>query len=584
MTSYVPAVTRRHFLRLTAGGALTLSLAAACAPAAPNTSRTPGTPGTAPTHPAAVATTTTAGANAIYPAYKPLANAMGKPDFPAEGPQYDDGYDSYPANPVKAMPGEPPGTGGTVKVMSIALFPPPTPMDQNPAWQAVNKALNTTMNIEVVTQADYPVKLGTAMAGSDLPDMLYVYARAGSSSTLAAATGMPQFLQSQAADLTPYLARDAAKDYPNLAAIPTQAWKNAGCAYLGHLYMVPLHRYLPGQMFVKNVAAWDQELGKDYAPKNAADFKRVLLALTKPQQGFYGIVGAQDSVMHMATFGSIFGAPNGWRLESDGKLVKDIETPEYKAALEYARDLFASGVFHPDSLNYPSNVIARTNFIGGRFAVHRDPINGWQDAWRQALRQTPPFEVRPIPLFPAYDGGKPQHFVTGGHLWATALKKTTPEKTKELLRIMNWLAAPFGSEEDQLLTFGVRDIDYTFDAKGNPTLTEKGNTDANYVPWKYITQHPLVFFSPDLPNYAKVMYDTEHMVMPYAVSDPTFGQVSATDFSKGFTLTQRTNEGVVDIVVGRRPMSEFDQLVKEWQANGGDQIRKEYAESIATSA
>jgi len=574
MTRHAFEVSRRRFLRITAGSVVTISLASACVPSVPTAS---------PTRSAAVATTS-AGANALYPTYRPLANAMGKPDYPADGPGYDDGYNSYPANPVKALPGEPPGTGGSFKAMSIALFPPPTPMEQNPAWQAVNKALNTTMQIEVVTQADYPVKLGTAMAGSDLPDIVYIYARTGSSSALAAASGMPQFLQSQAADLTPYLAGDAAKDYPNLAAIPTLAWKNAGGAYQGRLHMVPLHRYLPGSMFVKNVNAWDRELGKDYVPKNAADFKRALLALTKPQQGFYGIVAAQDSVMQMAIFGAMFGAPNGWRLESGGKLVKDIETPEYKEAAGYARDLWASGVFHPDSLNYAGNVIARTNFIAGKFAIHRDPINGWQDAWRQALRQTPPFEVRPLPLFPAQDGGKPQHFVTGGHLWATTLKKTTPERTKELLRIMNWLAAPFGSEEDHLLTFGVRDIDYTIDAKGNPTLTEKGNTDANYVPWKYIAQHPFVFYSPDLPDYAKVMYDTEHMLMPYAVSDPTFGQVSTTDFSRGFTLTQRTNEGIVDIVVGRRPMSDFDQLVKDWQANGGEQIRKEYAESIVAAS
>jgi putative aldouronate transport system substrate-binding protein len=229
-------------------------------------------------------------------------------------------------------------------------------------------------------------------------------------------------------------------------------------------------------------------------------------------------------------------------------------------------------------------VIARTNFIAGKFAVHRDPINGWQDAWRQALKQTPAFEVRPIPLFPAHDGGKPQHFVTGGHLWATTIKKGTPERTKELLRIMNWLAAPFGSEEDQLLTFGVKNIDYTLDEKGNPTLTQQGNADANYVPWKYIAQHPLVFYSPDPPDYAKVMYDTEHLMMPYAVSDPTFGQVSPTDFSKGFTLTQKMNDGILDIVVGRRPISEFDTVIKEWQANGGEEIRKEYAQSIAASA
>jgi putative aldouronate transport system substrate-binding protein len=563
-----PVVSRRQFLRV-AVGALTVSLAAACAPS---------TPTAAPTRAAAPVATT----SGIYPAYVPVSNGP-KPDVPASGPGYDDGFNTFPSNPVKAMPGDPPAAGGTVKVMSIALFPPPSPLAQNPAWQAVNKALNTTVEFDVVTQADYPVKLGTVMAGSDIPDLLYIYAPAGSSTTLAASTGMPQFLQSQAADLTPYLGGDAAKDYPNLAAIPTQAWKNAGCAYQGHLYLVPIHRYLPGQMFVKNVKAWDAELGQNYVPRNADDFKRALLALTKPQQGFYGIVGAQDSVMHLATFGSIFGAPNGWRLDPGGKLVKDVETPEFKEAVVYARDLYASGVFHPDSLSMASNVIARTQFYAGKFAIHRDPINGWQDAWRHALQASAPFDVRPLPLFPAHDGGKLQHFVTGGHLWATALKKGTPERTKELLRIMNWLAAPFGSAEDQLLTWGLKDVDYTLDDKGNPTLTPQGNNDANYVPWKYTAQHPLVFFSPDLPDYAKVMAETEKMMMPWAVSDPTFGQISATSFAKGFTLTQALNDGLVDIVVGRRQLSDFEQLVKDWQTNGGEQIRKEYAESIAAS-
>jgi putative aldouronate transport system substrate-binding protein len=573
-------VSRRGFLRLAgglAGAALTVSLAAACAPNAPT-----ATPTRAATAATGATGASTSGASALYPTFLPASSGP-KPDFPASGPGYDDGFNSFPVNPVKAMPGDPPGTGSTVRVMSIALFPPPTPLAQNPAWQAVNKALNADVQFDVVTQADYPVKLGTVMAGNDIPDMLYIYAPAGSSSTLAAANGLPQFLQSQAADLTPYLAGDAAKDYPNLAAIPTPAWKNAGSAYQGHLYLVPLHRYLPGQMFVKNVDAWDAELGQNYVPKNADDFKRALLALTKPQQGFYGIAAAQDSVMHLITFASIFGAPNGWRMDPGGKLVKDVETQEFKDATGYARDLYASGVFHPDSLSMASNVIARTQFYARKFAIHRDPINGWQDAWRHSLALSPPFDVRPLPLFPAKDGGKLSHYVTGGHLWATALKKSTPDRTKELLRIMNWLAAPFGSAEDQLLTFGLKDVDYTLDDKGNPTLTPQGNNDANYVPWKYTAQHPFVFFSPDLPDYAKVMAETEQLMMPSAVSDPTFGLVSATSFVKGFTLAKALNEGLVDIVVGRRQVSEYDQLVKDWQTNGGEQIRKEYVDSIAAA-
>jgi putative aldouronate transport system substrate-binding protein len=570
-----PHQSRRWFLRVAsgvAGSALALPLLQACVPSIPQ----PG--GGAPA--AGGASRSSA---SVFPTYVPPANAP-KPDFPSTGAQYDDGFVSFPKNPVKALAADPPGTGSTVNIMSIQLFPPPTPFAQNRAWQAVNKELNAKVQFTIVTSADYPVKLGTTMAGNDLPDVMYMYAQPGSSSTLAAAAGVPQFLQTQAADLTPYLAGDAAKDYPFLAAIPTQAWKNAGCAYQGRLYMVPIHRYLPGQVFVYNASVYDKEIGAGYVPKNAADFKRILLALTRPQQDFYGISGAQGTTMLVPTMAAWFGVPNGWRVEAGGKLTKDYETPEFKETVDYARDLYASGVFHPDSPTFASAVIARQQFAAGKFAIWRDPFNGWQDAWRQAVQSPQPFEVKLLPSFAAHDGGKPQHFVTGGHLWATALKKASAERIKELLRILNWLAAPFGSAEDQLLTFGVPEIDYTLDDKGNPTLTKDGNTDANYVPWKYTAQHPFVFFTPDIPNYARVMYDAEHELVPIAVSDPTFGQVSATNFSKGFPLAQAIQDGIVDIVVGRRPMSDYDQLVREWQANGGEAIRKEYQESIAASA
>jgi putative aldouronate transport system substrate-binding protein len=568
----VGELSRRRFLQV-AGGAMAIPLLSACVPA-PLT----GAPG----RPATVVPTSAAAAG-VFPAYKPITTGP-KPDYPASGPMYDDAFSTYPANPARAVTGDPPGAGGTVSIMSIQLFPPPTVYEQNQAWQAVNKALNAKIQFQIVTSADYPVKLGTVMAGNDLPDMIYMYARPGSASTLAAASGVPQFLQTQAADLTPYLSGDAARDYPNLAAIPTSAWKNAGCAYQGHLYLVPIHRYLPGQMFVKNANVWDKEIGADYVPKSADDFKRILLQLTRPQQDFYGIGAGQDTVMMVPTFSSVFGAPNGWGLDSTGKLVKDIESPEFKEATAYVRDLYASGVFHPNSTTWASAVIARAQFAGSKFAIFRDPFNGWQDGWRQALQSAQPFDVRPLPLFAAKEGGKPQHFVTGGHLWATAIKKATPERTREMLRILNWLAAPFGSAEDQLLTFGVKDVDYTLDDKGNPTLTPQGNADANYVPWKYVVGHPFVFYSPDLPNYAKVMYDSEHMLIPYAVSDPTFGQVSVTNFTKGFTLTQAVNDAITDMVVGRRPLSDYEVMVKDWQANGGEQIRREYMESLAASA
>src|SRR6478672_1630028 len=82
-------LSRRRFLRLAggvAGGALTISLAAACAPTSP---------GASPTRPAGAAPTGTSApaANAGYPSY--LASTGGpKPDFPAPGPGYDDGFNT----------------------------------------------------------------------------------------------------------------------------------------------------------------------------------------------------------------------------------------------------------------------------------------------------------------------------------------------------------------------------------------------------------------------------------------------------------------------------------------------------------
>ena len=75
-----------------------------------------------------------------------------------------------------------------------------------------------------------------------------------------AVAGVPQFLEQQGADLTPYLSGDAIKDYPALANIPTRAWKNSGSVYNGKVIMVPKPLYSEGFAFLKNVTQWDAEL------------------------------------------------------------------------------------------------------------------------------------------------------------------------------------------------------------------------------------------------------------------------------------------------------------------------------------
>ena len=187
-----------------------------------------------------------------------------------------------------------------------------------------------------------------------------------------------------------------------------------------------------------------------------------------------------------------------------------------------------------------------------------------------------------IPPFAAHDGQKPTHYLNAAHLGATAIKKTTPERTKELLRILNWLAAPFGSREDLLLSYGVEGPDYVLDPNGSPVLTKRGNPDANYLPFKYIAQRPSVLYLPDIPDYTQILADAEKQLIPIGVADPTVGFVSPAAVRQGVVLNQTLMDGTRDIILGRRPFADYDQLVNDWRSGGGETIRKELQDALAS--
>jgi len=103
------------------------------------------------------------------------------------------------------------------------------------------------------------------------------------------------------------------------------------------------------------------------------------------------------------------------------------------------------------------------------------------------------------------------------------LKKASPDRIKELLRIVDFLASPFGSEEDLLLSYGIDGPDYTRDANGDPKLSPGGNQNAGYVPWRYISQHPYVTYQADLPGCTKRSFDVEQMLVANGVPNVTNG-------------------------------------------------------------
>jgi putative aldouronate transport system substrate-binding protein len=572
-------MSRRGFLTISAAAAaagVALPLLNACAPPA-QAPAPAGTPQSAP-KPAAGSGTTAVGK--AYPTYIPFTGGP-KPDFSDPDPLYSAAFENFPAQTFKANP-TPPGTGSTVNSLVTAYFPSPTPYDQNPTWQAINKALNADMRMNIIPGADYRVKFATTMSDNDLPDIMHIFFG------YSVAPNLPAFFKSRCADLTPYLSGDAAKDYPYLAAIPTHSWRNSLSVVDGALYLIPIHRQMfsiqpRGGDFFVNVDMWDPELGATFTPKSADDFKRALTQLNRPNENRWAIgnTGTNDNLFGLGAYAEMFGAPNNWKLDASGKLMKDRETEEYKAAVGFIRDLFAAGLFHPDS---PTFSRSRESFVGRKFAVSVEGQgNSWVDFWQQGQVMTPQTRFKMLSPWAAQDGQTPIQFLGTGFVSMNVLKKAPPERIQEILRILNWLASPFGSEEALMLSYGLKDQDYTLDEQGNPRPTPEGVARAGYVPWRYLSQHPWVTYQAGLQGFAKASYEAEKATLPLGIDDPTNGFYAATQYSKGNVADIAFNDGVRAIELGQRPLSDYDTLVKEWQTAAGDQIRNEYMEAIAAA-
>ncbi len=561
---------RRSFLKMAGVGSVALSILTACQSAAPS-QPVPAAGGQAAAPGAVGGSPAPVAANQTLPNYVPTTST--KPDLPATPEGLEAGFLTYPKDLVKSVT-TPPGSGGVVTIFTQTAKALPTPMEQNAVWKEVNKQVNATLNMQIAANVDYQTsKAATVMASGDLPDMFFLHFALN-------LTGIPQFVKSYYADLSPFIGGDLINAYPNLAALPTSAWRQG--MYDGVLYGVPLVRPPLQYTWFYNRTRFDA-VGASQ-PNNADDFTRILKALTNPQQNQFGI-GALAPTFGLVNTGmgdvpqlAMFGTPNNWRVDSAGKLTKDIETEEFRAALGYVRDLYAAGVYYPDQLN---NSTAQQALIAGRVAVNANGWTGYQQFWDTGAKADPPQRIGSLHPF-SHDGSKPVWHQYEGPLGKTVVKKGSPERVKELLGILNYLAAPFGSQEYELMNYGIRGTDFDYDAKGNPVINDKGTTELNINgAWQYTVSPVQVLFDPNDAEFVKAAYADQQALAPALIRDPTAGLYSAANASKGGQITQSFSDGLGPIVRGQGQLSDLDGLISAWKTGGGDQIRSEYEAAYA---
>ncbi len=542
-------ISRRTFLHGSAGAVAALPfLLEACGGAASSS------------QPAAANPSAATSGGVKMPTYVPFQGV--KPDLPSDASGLvPPGFLNYPQNLVKTVSAAP-GKGGDVTIMTFTFAAPPPGPDQNPAWAAINKDVNANVKVPIIAQADYTTKLQTTIASGALPDIMLI------SYVGSVIENQPQFLDAQAADLTPFLSGDGIKAYPNLANIPTYSWKSA--VSKGKIMLVPVHQGGGGFSCLPNYELLEP-FGKTTF-KSADDFLQAGKDFT--QTGKRWFIGGSA----IAWFPNVFRVPNQWRVGSDGKLTKDYETDEYKAMVTYLRQMWDAGIWYPDTPTM-NLVQGSAAWDGGKYAIWFGGFGNYQNAWHNALQQDPNFKAHLMVPFPADGQGKAVQEFGNGTYALLALKKAPDDRIKELLGILNYLAAPFGSQEANLIKYGVKDVDYTLDAKGNPQPTKQGQTDTS-VPWRNIEWSPDYLYDATNPEFTQNTSKELSQIFALGQFSPTLGLYSASDFSKGAQLRQKVTDGVNSIMFGREPVSSYDALVKDWRTNGGDQIRTEYEKAL----
>ena len=159
---------------------------------------------------------------------------------------------------------------------------------------------------------------------------------------------------------------------------------------------------------------------------------------------------------------------------------------------------------------------------------------------------------------------------------------------KELLRIMDYLAKPFGTQEDLLITYGLAPADYTIGPDGNPDLDLRRQialaVRALAVSLGSSVRHVLT-------RDSELRQARQRGGESHRRPEDRRGRRHARLLlarrgasAAGKQAEQAWTDGSTTSWSARDPISKYDQLVKDWQNAAGNKIKQEYNDAIAAAA
>ena len=448
----------------------------------------------------------------------------------------------------------------------------------------INEKFNVDYKPLILKYSDYAAKLASTIAGGDIPDTV--------------AHDSPDanyFRWSRQGVFLPL--NDYIDKYPTFKIVPKSVWD--AVTVDGKIYAIP--KYFP-QNYLQTMIIrqdWLDNLGLEM-PTNYEELKQVAIAFTKNdpdgngKDDTYGlVVGA--NIHPSGSAGTYWDAGAWYHRDENGQLIPGIISEARKELIAWLAELYKEKAMTRDFVLMKDYNAVSMEFWGGKAGIFLGQPRGESETYMQALLKSDPrAKVVGVPPFKAPDGSR--GFTAGsGFYMMTSLNANLAKQPEKLERILQMI--DFGrkfhpvSERNEKnpefdWAYGYAGKGYEIiDGQAVPKPPALGLSPHYYfidnrmwAPSDKDNEYSKGYKSPQLREYTAGLEKLHEEVKHYV--NPIHFAYSETKNTKNTELTLYILGEQSKMIVGERPISDWDKVVQEWMDRGGAQMIREVNESL----
>ncbi|CAH8708943.1 extracellular solute-binding protein [Paenibacillus melissococcoides] len=452
------------------------------------------------------------------------------------------------------------GPSITIVLNSLGIkFPEPWTDNDNPYLSYIEDETGLQVEVIIPPWHRYEDRVGVMMMSSHTPDLISI-----SDPNWVSHYARKQML----APLDQLIERYA----PQLKErIPAEVWEQV--SFNGQVYAIPSLNEAKGLEMMYIRKDWLDRLGLA-PPKTLEEIVAVLRAFAAfdPEgngiRNPYGTSFFEDFGRSSPWFGAFGVQLNQW-VERDGKLVYSNILPEMKDALAFLRGLVAEGLVDPLFPIQTQRGLER-QVIDGRLGLFTGTWYDTRGVLEKSAARDPQAEWITLP-YPQGPGGAGTYGLPTVRSYQV-IPAASPHAV-EVLQLLNFIAG----EGRDTLKFGFEGEVWAW--KDGRRVTNMGMHNRDHYRGLYanladIPESGYIRSRLDSLGLHYRLYDNLQHISPHVMPN-AFRSLPTPAMTRYAPMLAKKNDRLIEIVLGERPLDDFDAYAAEWLAEGGEEMSNE---------